>query len=116
MKNFVLPPLAEAEVDARLADMERLGRRNTREIGVPMFLVAEDLSGAAPARGPGDEAGRILAMLLAEGVEALRSRRPELSAEDVAKVVERIADRHFLSLGATPYSRDEGLHPAGAGA
>ena len=54
MINFVLPPLAEEEVDARLADMERLGNRNYKEIGVPMFLVAEDLTEAAKPRPAGD--------------------------------------------------------------
>jgi hypothetical protein len=112
MINFVLPPLPDEEVDARLADMERLGSRDYKEIGVPMFLVAEDLTQAAPPRPAPDGSGRILAMLLSEGVEALRRRRPELSAEDLAALVEQIADRHFLSLALPAFSRADDLHPS----
>ena len=111
MINFVLPPLAEEEVDARLADMERLGNRNYKEIGVPMFLVAEDLTEAARPRPAGDGSGRILAMLLAEGAEALRMRRPDLDADDIARLIEALADRHFLSLAAPSFSRATELHP-----
>ncbi len=111
MMNFALPPLADEEVDARLADMERLGSRDYKEIGVPMFLVAEDLTEGAVPRPAADGSGRILAMLLAEGVEALRRRRPELGPEDIARLVEQIADRHFLSLALPAFSRAPDLHP-----
>ena len=112
MNIFSLPPLPEEEVDARLADMERLGSRDYKEIGVPMFLVAEDLTEGASARGNADASGRILAMLLAEGAEALRRRRPELGADDIAQLIEQIADRHFLSLALPAFSRAPDLHPA----
>lgn len=113
MINSFLPPLPEEEVDARLADMDRLGSRDYKEIGVPMFLVAEDLTGAAPASVARDGSGRILAMLLAEGVEALRRRRPELGPEDIARLIEQLADRHFLSLAMPAFSRAADLHPEG---
>ncbi len=111
MNIFSLPPLPEEEVDARLADMERLGSRDYKEIGVPMFLVAEDLTEAAKPRPAGDGSGRILAMLLAEGAEALRMRRPDLDADDIARLIEALADRHFLSLAARAISRAADLHP-----
>lgn len=114
MNNFLLPPLPEEEIDARMADMERLGSRDYREIGVPMFLVAEDLTDGAAPRPAADGSGRILAMLLAEGAEALRRRRPELGAEDIAKLIEDLADRYFLSLATPPFSRTADLHPEGA--
>lgn len=113
MINSFLPPLPEEEVDARLADMDRLGSRDYKEIGVPMFLVAEDLTDGAVARPAADGSGRILAMLLAEGVEALRRRRPELGAEDIARLIEQLADRHFLSLAMPAFSRAADLHPEG---
>jgi hypothetical protein len=50
-------------------------------------------------------------MLLVEGVEALRRRRPELGPEDIARLVEQIADRHFLSLALPAFSRAADLHP-----
>jgi hypothetical protein len=115
MMNFAMPPLPDEEVDARLAEMERLGARDYKEIGVPMFLVAEDLSEGAASRPAADGSGRLLAMLLAEGIEALRRRRPELGAEDIAQLIEHIADRHFLSLALPAFSRHADLHPeAGA--
>ena len=40
MMNFVLPPLPEEEVDARLAEMDRLGRRDYKEIGVTQFIIS----------------------------------------------------------------------------
>lgn len=117
MTGFRLPPLPEEEVDARMADMERLGRRDYKEIGVPMFLVAEDLSGdpsdGAPARRGDDGSGRILAMLLAEGAEAMRRRVPELGPKDIARLVEALADRHLLALATPAFSRAEDLHPPG---
>jgi hypothetical protein len=76
-----------------------------------MFLVAEDLTAPAP-RPAADGSGRLLAKLHSEGVEALRRRRPELSAEDLAALVEQIADRHFLSLAVPAFSRADELHPA----
>jgi hypothetical protein len=111
MMNFPLPPLPEEEVDLRLAEMERLGSRDYREIGVPMFLVAEDLTGQAPAPKTRDASGRILAMLLAEEAEAMRRRRPELGADDIAQLIESLADRHFLSLAMPAFSRAAELHP-----
>ncbi len=114
MIKFSLPPLPEEEVDARLADMDRLGSRDYAEIGVPMFLVAEDLTGQSPRPVVHDGSGRILAMLLAEGVEALRSRRPDLNADDIARLIEALADRHFLSLATPAFSRATELHPSEA--
>ena len=111
MINISLPLLAEEEVDARLADMDRLGNRDYKEIGVPMFLVAEDLTGPGPVRAAGDGSGRILALLLAVAAAALRQRKPDLDAEDIARLIEAIADRHFLSLAAPAFSRATELHP-----
>ena len=114
MINFAMPPLPDEEVDARLADMARLGSRDYKEIGVPMFLVAEDLTEGTPQPAARDGSGRLLAMLLAEGVEALRRRRPDLGADDIARLIEQIADRHFLALAMPSFSRTADLHPEGA--
>lgn len=114
MGHLALPPVSDREVDLRLAEMERLGLRDYPEIGVPMFLVAEDLTGAAePGAGPAtpDFSGRILAMLLAEGAEALRRRVPDLGAKEIARLLEALADRHFLTLAMPAFSRASELHP-----
>jgi hypothetical protein len=113
MINFGLPPLPEEEVDARMADMDRLGRRDYKEIGVPMFLVAEDLTGETPAHRADDGSGRILAMLLAEGAEAMRRRVPDLGPKEIARLIESLADRHLLALATPAFSRAEDLHPQG---
>ena len=112
MMHLALPAPSEQEIDALLAEMQRLGTRDYPEIGVPMFLVAEDLTVAAPARAPGDGTGRLLAMLLADGAAMLRARKAELSAEDLAGLIEALADRHFLGLGAPAFSCRDDLHPA----
>lgn len=111
MMNVTLPAPPDEEIDERLAQMDRLGRRPYEEIGVPMFLVAEDLTGEAPPRRPDDGSGRVLAMLLAEGAEALRRRVPELTARDVARLIESLADRHFLGLATPAFSQSPDLHP-----
>ena len=107
-----MPPLSEAFIDQLIADMDRLGRRPYAEIGVPMFLVAEDLTGEASDRGAAEIAdGTQLAALFAQAAEALRTRKPELDAADIARLVEVIADRHFLGFAAPHFSRLSSLHP-----
>lgn len=110
MSKSFMPEVSEAFIDELLADMERLGQRPYAEIGVPMFLVAEDLSGTAPETKPA-HADTQLAMLFAQAAEALMRRKPELTAGDVARLVEVIADRHFLALATPPFSRIGDLHP-----
>ena len=106
------PALSEAFIDQLLADMERLGKRPYAEIGVPMFLVAEDLTGAAQDRTAGDAlAGTHLAALFAQAAEALSRRKPDLTAGDIARLVEVIADRHFLALATPAFSQIPDLHP-----
>jgi len=111
MSDFA-PKLSEAFVDQLLADMERLGKRPYAEIGVPMFLVAEDLTGAAQDRAAADPlAGTQLAVLFAQAAEALKTRKPDLTAGDIARLVEVIADRHFLGFATPAFSQTPSLHP-----
>ena len=112
MNLLGLPPLADDEIESRVAHMERLGQRDYAEIGVPMFLVAEDLTEAEPAPRANDGSGRVLAMLLAESAEALRRRTPNLSAKDVARLIESLADRYFLGLATPAFSQSAHLHSA----
>lgn len=106
-----VPPVPDDELDERLAHMERLGSRPYAEIGVPMFLVAEDLTDGAQARRADDGSGRVLALLLAEGAEALRRRVPDLTPRDVARLVESLADRYFMGLATPAFSQSADLHP-----
>lgn len=96
------PKLPASFIDHLLADMQRLGNRPYAEIGVPMFIVAEDLTSAAQDRAVADpRGGTQLATLFAEAATALKAHQAELTAGDIARLVEVIADRHFLAF-ATP--------------
>lgn len=118
--DFGVPPVPDEELDERLAHMERLGSRPYAEIGVPMFLVAEDLTAGLapngpPARRADDGSGRILAMLLADGADAMRRRLPELTPKDLARLIESLADRYFLGLATPAFSQSQDLHPQSGG-
>lgn len=110
MTQSFIPEISEAFIDQLLADMDRLGQRPYAEIGVPMFLVAEDLSGTAPRPEPAYSDSQ-LALLFARAAEALVRRKPELAPGDVARLAEVIADRHFLALATPAFSRTGDLHP-----
>ena len=85
----------DAFLDAFEADIVRLSRRIYSEVGVPMFLVPEDLTGGAAVAAP-DPAGEELASLFEAVVAALEARNGPLSTTDIAQVIEVLADRHFL--------------------
>lgn len=79
-----------AVADALIAEMARLGARPYEEIGVPAFFVPD-----VPAR-PAEPGNRTeLGTRFNELASALASRKPELDAGDVGKLVEVFADRHF---------------------
>ncbi|UPH72236.1 hypothetical protein LGT41_0005315 [Abyssibius alkaniclasticus] len=86
----------DAYLDAFEDDIVRLSRRTYAEAGVPMYLVPEDLTGAAPAATP-DPDGEAMAALFTAVTQALEARNGPLSTSDIAHVLEVLADRHFLS-------------------
>lgn len=88
----------EAELSGILAEIERLGARPVAEIGVPMFLVPEDLS-APPAEefAEADEPPSPLGAAFARAAGLLEHHRGELSARDVAALLEVLAERAFGS-------------------
>ena len=79
------------------ADMVRLSRRAYSEVGVPMYLVPEDLTGTIPTPEP-DPEGQALADLFEAVIHALTQRNGSLSSTDLAQVLEVLADRHFLDV------------------
>lgn len=97
----------DAYLDAFEDDIVRLSRRPYAETGVPMFLVPEDLTGAAVAIAP-DPAGEELAALYEAIVAALTARNGPLSSSDIAHVIEVLADRHFLDVPFSSLSRADG--------
>ena len=110
MTRSFMPEISEAFIDQLIVDMDRLGKRPYAEIGVPMFLVAEDLSGTAPKSDPAASDSQ-LATLFSQAAEALTRRKPDLTPKDVARLAEVIADRHFLALATPPFSQIGDLHP-----
>lgn len=88
------------------AEMERLGNRPYAEIGVPMYVVLEDLTGAAPV-ATGEDGDPALAAAFAEAARRVEAEKGTLEAADIARIIEVLADRTFLD---RPFSElsDEG--------
>ena len=87
----------DAYLDVFEADMVRLSRRSYAEVGVPMYLVPEDLTGASIAPPP-DPEGQTLADVFEAVTRALADRNGPLSSTDLAQVLEVLADRQFLDV------------------
>lgn len=94
-------PTAEAETAALLADMARLGMRKYSEVGVPMFLVAENLRDipAPPLTIP--QGWPDIAAQFDRHADLLTAERPEVELRDVARLIEVLADRHIVA-GTAP--------------
>lgn len=90
----------DAYLDAFEDDMVRLSRRTYAVTGVPMFLVPEDLTGQNPVPPP-DPEGAALAAEFEAVCAALARRNGPLESIDISRVLEVLADRHFL---AVPFS------------
>ncbi len=115
MSETDYPEISDAFVDQLFADMKRLGARVYPEEGIPMFLVAEDMSAsAAETDGRTSPNGVLLASAFAQIIAGLKQRKPDLDAGDIASAVELLADRYFLAFAVPPFSQIEDLHPAGS--
>ena len=88
-------------------EMERLGNRPYAEIGVPMYLVLEDLADAAP-KEPAQAGDPNLAAAFTRATERIIAEKGALEAADIARIIEVLADRSFLD---RPFSElsDENL-------
>ena len=87
----------EAYLDAFEDDMVRLSRRTYAVTGVPMYLVPEDLTGQTPVPPP-DPEGEALAAEFEAVCAALARRTGPLASIDIARILEVLADRHFLDV------------------
>lgn len=124
MSSQSQPFSIETLIDILVADPDRLETKKYAETGVPMFLVGED-PGADTTIAVGSHVADRLGEHFALLAGALALRKPELDLDDVAKLLEVLADRYFLSHGVddpdAPPDSDEGagtssalLLPAGA--
>ena len=87
----------DAYLDAFEDDMVRLSRRTYAVTGVPMYLVPEDLTGTNPVP-QSDPEGEALAEEFQAVCAALARRNGPLTSSDISRILEVLADRHFLDV------------------
>lgn len=96
--SVVSPPFSiETLIDIMIADPDRLKTYKHAETGVPMFLVGEDAAGAVGEAEAREIAPSLLGERLAQLAGAFAMRKPNLDLDDVAKLLEVLADRYFAT-------------------
>lgn len=85
------------------AEMTRLGARKYSEIGVPMYLVLEDLTGST-AETEGAYGEPELAAAFTRAVDRIMAEKGTLEVADIARIIELLADRTFLDRPFTELS------------
>ncbi|PRY19529.1 hypothetical protein CLV78_12118 [Aliiruegeria haliotis] len=88
------------------AEMDRLGRRKYAEIGVPMYLVLEDLTGNPAEKGSHDGDTQ-LAVAFSEAISRVEAEKGDIEVADIARVIEVLADRTFLDRPFSELSDEE---------
>lgn len=91
------PLSIETLIDNLVANPDRLETTNYAEMGIPMFLVGEDAISPATRVPGGDVASDSLCQQFVELAAALALRKPLLDLDDVAKLLELLAQRSFQS-------------------
>lgn len=89
----------ETLIDILVADPDRFEKSPYVEMGVPMFLIGEDLTPGVPATFKNPGATDPLGAYLAELAGVLALRKPVFDLDDVGRLMEVLADRHFVSHG-----------------
>lgn len=90
--------MSDEEAATLAADMARLAARPYAEVGVPMFLLAEDLRADRPRHGGEPE--------LAATLRAMADALPAApNVAEVARLVEVLADRHLLGADGPCFTR-----------
>lgn len=86
--------MADNEILAK--DIARLAARPYSEVGVPMFVIAQDRTAKRDTQAPvSSDCG--LAERFAALVAASAEQNPAPTLTDVARLVEVLADRHLLA-------------------
>lgn len=86
----------DATIEKLLDDMGQLGSRDYSQVGVPMFLIAEDLRTAQPATIDTSTQWREIAAQFARQAKLLSTHMPDLGPTDVARLVELLANRNLF--------------------
>lgn len=92
------------DTDTLAADMARLGMRPYSQVGVPMFVIAQDLTPNAMPR-PEIAVTRDLAQRFADLAATLISVDPDPGFAQVARLVEVLADRHLLQVDGQHFTQ-----------
>lgn len=92
--------------DDVVAAIQELKSRNYAEIGVPMILIAEDLTkDPAEQDGVSSPENEKLAESFSRVWQAMNAHNSNLTAWDVSHAIELLADRHMHSLLAIGTSK-----------
>lgn len=82
------------DIDWLEAEIDRLARLPRAEVGVPMFLVPENLADSTPVSG--GAGGAELGRAFDAAVHGLEARRGPLTPEDLARIVEVLAEHDMV--------------------
>lgn len=91
------PEATDPHAEDLIADMMRLGLRQYSEVGVPMFLVAENLRDPPLAERHLSTRWHDIASLFDDRAGLLETHKPDFDARDVARLVEVFADRYIVA-------------------
>lgn len=86
-------------MDALVAQPRRPETSKYAEMGVPMFLIGEDSTCDASEAPTGHADTNRLREDFVQLARAMAQRKPELDHEDIAKLLEVLAERHFVPGG-----------------
>ena len=95
----------EAMIDAMVTDPDRFETAKYVEMGVPMFLIGEDTTSAASVNVTATDP---LGAQFAELARAFAARKPVLDLDDLAALLEALAERYFLTHGTDVVERQFG--------
>ncbi len=90
--------------DSLANDMARLDARPYSEVGVPMFVIAQDMTKTKTRRAERTNQG-VLAERLVALATTLIATTPQPNLGDVARLVEVLADRHLLELDGPRFTQ-----------
>lgn len=85
--------------DNLIEEMKRLGSRNYPVIGVPMYLLPEDLTVEAVPKGdaaPASPESAALGVAFREAARRIEAQKGSIDAKDIAGIIELLADRTFI--------------------